>query len=528
MSRHNELLAFYGQVLHGLNCNVTEDSLVQMVTSNQTIPVTLENDSLRLVLPTQEALNKLAEGNLVAFHPMCENIILGQSPVINVLRSLTIESLSLKIMATIIGITMAIADKTELSATQIKFAADFDKVDEKTVKALVKLADAIDPTTENRLINVYLKHGGMIGDEQFKRIATVTFPLYGALLEATDTVYGVKMRKQDVRMLILMLEKLFPNIGERDTYSFGSNSLVCPYFHAILNAFGNVVGQLNKRTFIFRKIIEDYTGETPHVNIDYIENFADGRPYKDILPPLDYNQGTEVGGQSAKTEPVEYTPQVDMQPLNREYVEQVTQPAQPVQVPQPVMQQPQYPVPQPAPSYGTPVPPQRRYEGTKIKSIGASSPATDRPAAKDNTTAAASPADLAAMMYPPEVFPQMQPQQPMMTPQYPQFGPGAHQPPPQQLYPAAQYMQPPVNQYGQPVYQQPMQPQMQMPQPQMPQPQYQQPQVNQYGQPIYPQPQYQQPQQPVPQRSAGYPVFGAPQSNNGSHIQNPNAQYQRH
>lgn len=502
MTRHDELLTFYGQVLHGFNCSVTNDSLVSMVTKAQSVPVFLENPPLRLALPTQEALNQASAGGIVVFHPMCENIILGQSPVIALTRTLVNESLTLKIMATILGISMAIADKIELSANQIKFAADFDKIDEKTVKAFLKLADVIDPLNENRLINVYLKHGGMIEDVQFKRIATVTFPLYAALDEASDTVYGVKMRKQDIRLLKLMLEKLLPGIGDKHEYSFGSNSLVCPYFHSLLNAFGNVVGQLNRRTFIFRKIIDDYTGETPHVNIEYIENFEDGRKFKDILPPMNYNQGTDVAGTTPEAEMVEYAgPVIDIAPLRKEFVEQVAPelPELPKQE-TPSMHQP------------SPPQPQTRFSGLKIKSIGASNHDADAPASSSaprgqHDKGEMSAADLQVAMYPPALYPQIYQQPQAPQPVYPQFGPGAQQPPqyPQQGYPPQQpypQQQPPQG-YPQP-YPQPPQYTQQPPQGYPQQPPQGYPQQQPY--PNYPPPQgYPQQQGYPPQQPQGYP-----------------------
>ena len=513
-NKTEQLLTFYRQVLEGFDCNVTEDGLIQFTTSNAATPVNLENPPLRLALPTQDVMNRLSEGSLAAFHPMCENIILGQSPVISTLRRVVIESLTLKILSCMIGLAMAIADKTEMSATQIKFAKDFDKVDEKTVKALSRLAAAIDPTTEHRLINVYLKHGGMINNEQYKRVATVTFPIYGELLEATDSVFGVKMRKQDIRVITTMLEKLFPNIGEKDAYSYGSNSLTCPYFHALINAGATVIKQLNKMSYTFVKVIRDYTGEKPHVTLDYIKEFEEGKAYKDILPPLNYNQGTEVGGQQplmpAAPQPVHQPTQI----LKTDYVEQINHPGNPVQQQPVVIPQPQMmaPVHQPVNNRG--------YVSNKIKPIGASAEEMNKAGLNVPATAVTNDnRDFLTMAYPPEVYQRPAPQQ--MAPQYPKFGVNGQmiQAPPQYQQPA--YAPPP--QYQQQGYIQ--QPQYQAPQYQ---PQYIQqppPQQVQYIQQPVPQQQYQQPPQ-YQQQPSGYPKFAASGQNVGV-IQNPNQQLQQ-
>lgn len=530
MSKTDNLLTFYRQTLTGLNCNVTEDSLVQFVTKSSTSPVLVGDKGLRLALPTQEILNELAHGGVVAMHPMCENIILGQSPVIAALRNVTVESLTLKIVSTMMAIVMAIADNSEMSALQIKFASDFDKVDDKTVKALTKLIGAIDPSSDHRLINLYLKHGGIVKDQQYKRIATVTFPIYGELLEATDTVFGVKMRKQDIKLIRTMLEKIFPDIGEKDGYSFGSNSLSCPYFHALLNGFANVVEELNKVTYTFRKIIREYTGEEPHVTLDYIHDFEEGKAYKDIIPPLDYNQGTEAGGSMPTAQPIqssEFT-----QPLRQDYQEQVNaapQQQQQVQIPPPPMTpQPVYPqYPQVAQGYQQPQPTQRRgYISDKIKSIGATTEELNQ--VNNNNRPAASSGndnrDLAQMMYPPEMYPQLQPQQQQMAAAYyPKFGANGQmvQPPQPQGYPQQGYPQ-----MQQPGYAPQM---MQQPPPMYPQQGYPQ---QMYGAPPppqgYPQQGYpQQMMQPPPVQQAAYPKFGAGRTQPTTHIQNPNQHLQQ-
>lgn len=514
MSKVDKLLTFYRQVLTGLNCNVTEDGMVQFVTPNVTTPVTVGEKELRLALPIESVLNELSRGSLVAMHPMCENIILGQSPVIAALRNVTIESLTLKIASTMLGITMAIADGADMSATQIKFASDFDKVDEKTVKALTRLIGAIDPSSEHRLVNLYLKHGGIVGDNSYKRVATVTFPIYGELLEATDTVFGVKMRKQDVKLIRMMLEKIFPDIGEKDGYSFGSNSLSCPYFHALLNGFANVVEQLNKVTYTFRKIIREYTGEEPHVTLDYIHEFEEGKAYRDILPPLAYNQGTEAGGTVPTTNNQDIEHGV---PLRQDYQEQINTPPPPIPQPQP-MAQPQMPQ-YPTMGYGAPAQPapKRTPISTKIKQIGA----TDEELAQQGqkvsnqgvpATAVPEQRDLTQMMYPPELYPQMNPQYMMQQPsRYPKFGGGQQQTPqsyPQQMPQIPQpYPQPMQHGYVQPMSQQVHMQPMPVVQPsgymqQQMQQGYVQPMMQQgYVQPM-PQQGYMQPPQPM-----GYPKF---------------------
>lgn len=491
INKKDMLLTFYEHVLLALGCVVTSDGMVSLESTGE--PITL-NTGERLVLPTDERLSKLGSSQTVAFHPMAENVILGQSSVIRLTRMLVNQSITHKVITSMLGIAQAISTGAEMKSTQISKLSTVSGIDAKTVKSLSKLMQVIDHQSPQRLVNVFLKHGGSIGDSSYKRTAYVSWPLYEELVSVSndngDTVYGVAMRKKDVILIRQLFELMIEHAGEADYYSAGSNSKAAPYFHALLSAFGKVLEDLNTMTWMFRKVIYDTVSENPHVTTTFIEDFGEGDAYRNIIPGLDHNQGSSVEGQ--KSENAQQVPQQVPQ----------QQPAQQVQHPQ---QQgtPMYQQPQPAaPVYQNynapaPVPAQPQSRWNNIPTIGAQSgPATgiskDGQAVTQNTqpNVLQTQQDIMNVAYPATMYPHLYPQnmQMMPAPQYPTFGNNNNQQP---------VMMAPPNQMMQPQYQQQFQPQYA---PQF-QPQYQQ----QF------QPQYMmapnQMMQTQPQNAGGYPSF---------------------
>lgn len=445
------LLNFYEHVLTALGCVITSDGMVSNKETGE--PVTTLSGE-RLVMPTDDRLSKLAGSNTVAFHPMSENVILGQSEVIRLTRQLVNESITHKVLVSMLGIATAIAGGVEFKSAQITKLTTVSDIDEKTVKALTKLTQNIDHTSPQRVVNVYLKHGGSIEENSFKRTAFVSWPLYDELVSVCndngDTVYGISMRKKDVVLIRSLFELLIPHAGEQDYYSAGSNSKAAPYFHALLSAFANVVGDLNGMTWIFRKVIFDAVSQTPHVTLDFIDEFGEGDAYRDIIPPLDKNQGNRPTGATNDAQVVQNQQQMPQQPQVQQpqQQQQVQQQQQPYQHQQtPIYQQPiQQPVYQQQPQQ------QQRWTGP---TIGANTgPATgitkDGQAATNNqSTVVQTQQDMMNLAYPPSVYPHLYMQPQMAIPQYPQFGGNV------------QMMQP---QLQQPQFQQPMQTMGQFPQ----------------------------------------------------------------
>lgn len=511
MANKDMLLSLYEQTLLSLGCIITADGMVSLEATGE--PVNLASGE-RLVVPTDERLSKLAGSKTAAFHPMSENVILGQSNVIRLTRTLVNQAITHKVLTTMVGIATGISNGVEMKAAQLTKLSSVSGIDAKTVKYLVKLTNAIDHQTPQRLVNVFLKHGGSIGATSYKRTAFVSWPLYDELVSVTedsgDTVYGITMRKKDVVYIRSLLELVLEHINVPEYYSFGSNSKAAPYFHALLSAYGNVLTDLNKITWPFRKVILDALGESPHVTIDFITDFGEGDAYRHIIPSLDHNQGNSVDGQAQSAaaiseQPIMQQPQEQVQQVPMQQAQPQMQPVaqqQPVYQPQGTMiQQPVY---QPQPVQ----PPPQQQSRWNLPTIGAQTgPATGISSNGQAVTQTAQPnvlqtqQDIMNVAYPPTMYPHLyaHQQMPMLQAQYPQFG-GVQQQPAYQQQPTYQQQgtmipQPAYQQQGmmQPIQNgmmmQPMQNGMMM----------QQPMYQQNGMMM------QQPMQP--QNTSAYPSF---------------------
>lgn len=462
INKKEMLLNFYEHTLVALGCTITNDGMVSLESTGE--PITL-NTGERLVLPTDERLSQLGSSMTVAFHPLSENVILGQSNVIRLTRTLVNQAITHKVLTSMLGIAQAISTGAEMKSTQLTKLAPVSGIDAKTVKSLSKLMQVIDHQSPQRLVNVFLKHGGSIGETAYKRTAFVSWPLYDELVSVCedngDSVYGVPMRKKDVQLIRDLFELMIEHASETDYYSEGSNSKAAPYFHALLSAYANVLNDLNKMTWVFRKVIYDAVAETPHVTTDFIDDFGEGDAYRNIIPSLDQNQGNSVDGQSKDTGTQQQQPQ-------QQYQQAVAPQQYQQQAPAPVYQQQQ-------PMYQTAPAPQQQQSRYNVPSIGAQSPpatgiaSNGQAVTNTNSSVLQTQQDIMNVAYPQTMYPHLYaPQQQYIQPQYPQFGGNVQQ---QQYQQAPQqiYMQPAQPMYTQPQqYVQPLQQYMMAPNQMMP------------------------------------------------------------
>ena len=77
-------IPLYSSVLNSIGCEIDSQGLVSQSISGMATPIIIEGR--RLVLPTPEVLQTLDNSKMIAFHPICENITLGNSKVIEQFR----------------------------------------------------------------------------------------------------------------------------------------------------------------------------------------------------------------------------------------------------------------------------------------------------------------------------------------------------------------------------------------------------------------------------------------------------------
>lgn len=296
-----QLVALYKQILESIGLQVEDNDYVSMDLGGEKTPcnVTIGEESKRLVLPTQAILK---EGNWtarVAFHPLCENVNLQESPVLKKLR--TLINLRLNAVASVVLMElMTIAVNTDyhskLSATASKYLSHVPDVDEKTLTALTKVLQKISTDGPHRLVNVYLRRGGQWKGNDVSRLAAVNFPILDAFDDDQLEIFGVKMRKKDKVAIGNLFNYVFPKAAEAGHYSYGSNSMIAPYFHALVRAYAKVAKQLNDVLTRYRKHIE--AADELIANLDWVEMTDDLSVYRDLIPRLNGNDGTRQDGEA--------------------------------------------------------------------------------------------------------------------------------------------------------------------------------------------------------------------------------------
>lgn len=352
----NSLNAVYLKVVTAIGMHVAENgNLVHVTPDGVSQEVRVEN--LPVQLPTVENTRD-HNPNQVIFHPLSENVLLGESPVIRELRAFMMDnlhSLILETVDTMIKIaqdTEAVANLTPTQAELLKAAAGADENTVKNWKSIMRRAES--RGSVNRVITIFLKRGGEVNGKTYKRAAIVNFNLYNELTDGKLNIFGVKIRKADVALYTKVIESIIEDVAIIDKYSVGSDSLVAPYFDALIKAYAGIIKSINRVTWSLRKPIKELKGVDLHVKDDFSELLDDLLQYRDILPSLPYNDGTRTketekakapevqpipenqlpGVSNLSTSPQPYyAPQMQEQPLTV---------AQPVQAPPPPAQQQQH------------------------------------------------------------------------------------------------------------------------------------------------------------------------------------------
>ena len=269
----------------------SDDLLVQDIDDMKTQVLV---DGKPLALPTDKIVNNYSD-SMVVFHPLCENLLLGESPVLQELRDLIMESLNNLIVQTIDSILMIAVDDNfeDLTPNQIEFMRCTAGTDNTTLKNWRSIARRIDArSTANRAVTIFLKRGATFKGSKRKRVANVNFNLYNKLDQNSATVIGAKVRKTDLKVYAAIFEAIFKHIGDDDEYySAGTDALIAPYFTVLVESYYKVLKDINSVTWLLRKPLEKISGRKLHVNDDFMGHLENLQQYRDVLPVMPLNDG---------------------------------------------------------------------------------------------------------------------------------------------------------------------------------------------------------------------------------------------
>lgn len=260
------------------------------------VAVNIAFDGKPMVLPTAERLRGGALTGSVAFHPLSENIIRGESPVLRKLRTVLVTRLSnvaSMLMLRMVEIAVDVDYQAKLKASEADFLTTLPKADVKLFNTMVKIVNAITPDKDYRFLRIFFKRGGMYQGDKYARVAITTFPIVDALFDDSSELFGCKLRKTDKTQLQDLLTFLVPDSKEpTEAYNCGSNSKTAPYFDALVGTFVKVATALNKHTKALKKHLEDY--DELYIDTSWVEQLKNLDSLSLEIPALPGNEG-DVG-----------------------------------------------------------------------------------------------------------------------------------------------------------------------------------------------------------------------------------------
>lgn len=344
-----QLLDFYSAFSASLGVSYDENGMGCITTSGKKTPVTLENK--RLVLPTSAHLKASNWESVVAFHPLCESVVRGESEVFGFIRERVLRKINTAALILISELTMLASDAdgmANLTDNQMKILASLGKLDARSAEDLAEIYRKSAAKGNGSLINIYVRRDDKVGDKRFRRVAVTSFPLLDALDKTT--VHGVQLRQADRRFLRSLLTCILPNCDIEDQYSKGSNADIAPYFDVLVNSYKAVMDPLNSMLWTFKGPI----GKVSEIRspTDWWDKYAGAIKESNLIPALPHNIGIGGDGVAVPTHQVPSgivaAPQgPTAKPGTLEYLLQSGQPARPP-MPSPAYGQPSggYPAPQ--------------------------------------------------------------------------------------------------------------------------------------------------------------------------------------
>lgn len=298
----------YKAILASMGCTVDNEGLVSMDISGLVVPVTV--DGARLAVPTPERLRFGDWSGTVAFHPLSENLVRGESPVLRVFKNLMVIRLHTVIHELLHQLTTLGFEThrhSSLSPKAQEFLSALPDVDKKSVEAMLEIIEAAAPDSHsNRIVTMFVKRNGQYRGNRYSRVAVVSFPLLEQFEQANNgTVVGVKLRRKDFHNFQNLIQYIFPDALDMDKYSAPSSSMVAPNFDALLQAFLKLARRLNYVVETHREHLED--ADSLLIDTSWEDQVGDLSSFNGQIPSLSGNEGDLLEPENL-TKPITATP----------------------------------------------------------------------------------------------------------------------------------------------------------------------------------------------------------------------------
>jgi hypothetical protein len=222
-----------------------------------TVKYPMQIEKKNVLMPTQQNLSNMNPETEIAFHPLNENPIKGESAVLAKLRHAIATRINYSTMTILTGL-LSLANNKEahrkLSPEQSELLSVLKDVSDTTVESFVRLVTASLPNgLQNAFVKFYLRRGGKLNDVTYSRCSMVSFPFYEDLVAGKDS----RIYKKDTAVLLKLFEFMFPRIATAEAYSVGSDSQVAPYTDAFFRSLIELIGSINNMVDMYGDFLED-------------------------------------------------------------------------------------------------------------------------------------------------------------------------------------------------------------------------------------------------------------------------------
>lgn len=293
----SQLMTVYSQILAAVGLTVKEDGSV--FDKNKQYLVR----GKPLVLPLDNVLRSPDVREKLVFHPLGEAAAKGESHVIEDMRVRMTGKINYNV-SRLVALMCCLGRgdiKNKLDAVQLEALASVKDVGEKENRDIVEILKATTRGEGKRtpLVKIYLhKHGKKVdhksNERRSSRTAAVTFPLYDAAKHELEsktkgyTLLGVKTNEKALKSLISILEFIFPNIGEKEAYYAYGYSQVSPFCDALFRATGNLITCINERYEMFMDNVDVDAEKMPETWAEVVD-LIDGLYNEICLIPVQPN-----------------------------------------------------------------------------------------------------------------------------------------------------------------------------------------------------------------------------------------------
>lgn len=297
-----QLSHFYRQVMESINLQIDEHGNAMYMDHDGPMPFLVSDGRKKFAIihPTRASLQRQDPTKQWAFHPLCESVVRGQSPMLKALRQGCMARLEVSIGMLMVQLLELAADTdkhSKISAKGLDLLRHIPKADVETVERMGKILNVLNGE-DRKFINFYVKQGGEVRGQQAQRSTIVTFPFVKEFANVERRIYSVDLRKKDMETIPALFDWLFPGSQDINTYSAGSSSAVAPYFHSLMTAYVNVAKRINQVCEIFKKHLEPEV----RIQLDFAEQLDNLIVFRDAMPPMNGNDGevTHHSGSAAE------------------------------------------------------------------------------------------------------------------------------------------------------------------------------------------------------------------------------------